>query len=182
VPPIARNVIVVLSIALLTFGVAACGDGDSDKATETATTAGGDKGQIVKAELGESSGSKYFVKVDKNKVKAGKVTFQVTNVGELYHEFIVYLNQDGIAPGDLPIASDEDVADLAEENVIGEAPYAKPPIVPSDKKPGDADHRIRGGGWGAELTVDLKPGKYILLCNLEGHYSKFKQYIAFTVE
>jgi hypothetical protein len=53
---------------------------------------------------------------------------------------------------------------------------------PSDKKPGDADHRIRSGGWGAELTVDLKAGKYILLCNLPGHYTKAKQYAAFTAE
>ena len=176
-----KTLVTVLSLALLSFGMAACGNGDSDTTTDAATAAGDDEGQIVKAELGES-GSKYFVKVDKNKVKAGKVTFEVTNVGELYHEFIVYLNEDGIPPGDLPIASDEDVADLAEESIIGEAPYAKPPIVPSDREPGAEDHRIRGGGWGAKLTVDLEPGKYILLCNLEGHYSKFKQYVAFTVE
>ena len=30
--------------------------------------------------------------------------------------------------------------------------------------------------------MDLKAGKYILLCNLSGHYSKFKQYTAFTAE
>jgi uncharacterized cupredoxin-like copper-binding protein len=30
--------------------------------------------------------------------------------------------------------------------------------------------------------VDLKAGKYILLCNLPGHYTKAKQYAAFTAE
>ena len=118
------------------------------------------------------SGSTYFVKPEQTTVEAGKVTFAVTNVGELYHEFIVYSNVDGVAAGDLPINEEEDEADLVEENIVGEAPYATPPIVPSDKKPGDADHRIRGGGWGAELTVDLEAGKYILLCNLSGHYTK----------
>jgi uncharacterized cupredoxin-like copper-binding protein len=115
-------------------------------------------------------------------VEAGKVTFAVTNVGELYHEFIVYSNLDGVAAGDLPINEEEDEADLVEENIVGEAPYATPPIVPSDREPGAADHHIRGGGWGAELTVDLEAGKYILLCNLSGHYTQAKQYAAFTVE
>ena len=68
-----------------------------------------------------------------------------------------------------------------EEEIVGEAPYATPPIVPSDKKRGDADHRIRPEGWGAELTVDLEAGEYILLCNLSGHYQR-KQYTAFTAE
>jgi uncharacterized cupredoxin-like copper-binding protein len=169
---------------VLPFSVVACG---GDNATETVTvttpaTSAADKGTVVNVELGEESRTTYFVKPEQTTVEAGKVTFAVTNVGELYHEFIVYSNLDGVAPGDLPINEEEDEADLVEENIVGEAPYATPPIVPSDKKPGDADHRIRGGGWGAELTVDLKPGKYILLCNLSGHYTQARQYAAFTAE
>jgi uncharacterized cupredoxin-like copper-binding protein len=115
-------------------------------------------------------------------VEAGTVTFAVTNAGELTHELIVYSNLDDVATGDLPIDAEADAADLVEENIAGAAPYATPPIVPSDKEPGAADHRIPGGGWGAELTVDLASGKYILLCNLPGHYTGGKQYSAFTVE
>jgi len=187
--------LLLLGVAVLPFGVAACGDDNGDKAARTVTetvtetvpasggktTTGADKGKVVKVELGES-GSTYFVKPERATVEAGKVTFAVTNVGELYHEFIVYSNVDGVAAGDLPINKEEDEADLVEENIVGEAPYATPPIVPSDKKPGDADHRIRDGGWGAELTVNLEAGKYILLCNLSGHYSKFKQNVEFTAE
>jgi uncharacterized cupredoxin-like copper-binding protein len=184
-------VLLLLGVVALPFSVAACGGGDGDNATGggtvTVTVAGApstsaaEKGQIVNVELGES-GSTYFVKPDQTTVKAGKVTFAVTNVGDLYHEFIVYSNPDSVSPGDLPINEEEDEADLSEEAIIGEAPYATPPIVPSDKKPGDADHRIRSGGWGAELTVDLESGPYILLCNLSGHYTQAKQYTAFTVE
>jgi uncharacterized cupredoxin-like copper-binding protein len=185
-----RLVLVLLGVAVLPFSVAACGDDGGDNATRTVTvtvtggasTSAADKGKVVKVELGES-GSTYFVKPDQTTVEAGKVTFAVTNVGQLYHEFIVYSNLDGVAAGDLPINEEEDEADLVEENIVGEAPYATPPIVPSDKKPGDADHRIRSEGWGAELTVDLKAGKYILLCNLApGHYTKAKQYAAYTAE
>ena len=183
--------LLLLGVAVLPFSVTACGGDDGDNAartvTVTATATGGsstsaaDKGKVVKVELGES-GSTYFVKPDQTTVEAGKVTFAVTNVGELYHEFIVYSNLDGVAAGDLPINEEEDEADLTEENIVGEAPYATPPIVPSDREPGAADHRIRGGGWGAELTVDLEAGRYILLCNLSGHYTRAKQYAAFTVE
>ena len=184
--------LVLLTVAVVPFSVVACGDDDGDEAaaTPTVTTApaaGGtstpaaNKGKIVKVELGES-GSTYFVKPAQTKVEAGKVTFAVTNVGQQYHEFIVYSNVDDVAAGDLPINEEEQEADLVEESIVGEAPYATPPIVPADKKPGDADHRIRGGGWGAELTVDLEAGKYILLCNLAGHYTNFKQYVDFTAE
>jgi len=183
------RMLLLLGVAVLPFGVMACGGDDDATRTVTVTstvtsgppTSAADRGMVVNVELGES-GSTYFVKPDQTTVQAGKVTFAVTNVGELYHEFIVYSNLDGVAAGDLPINEEDDEADLVEENIVGEASYATPPIVPSDKKPGDADHRIRSGGWGAELTVDLKAGKYILLCNLSGHYTQAKQYTTFTVE
>ncbi|HSJ93709.1 MAG TPA: hypothetical protein VK896_06705 [Gaiellaceae bacterium] len=163
--------LVLLGVAVLLFSVAACGGDDGDVAAE---------GEVVEVELGES-GSTYYVEPAQTTVEAGTVTFAVTNVGELYHEFIVYSNLDGVEPGDLPI-TEEDKADLVEENIVGEAAYATPPIVPSDSEPGAADHHIRGGGWGAELTVDLEAGEYILLCDITGHYGTYKQYAAFTAE
>ena len=174
------RILLLLGVVVLPLGLAACGGDDSSASADSSTSAA-DKGKVVDVQLGES-GSTYFVKPDQTTVEPGKVTFAVTNVGELYHEFIVFSNLDGVAAGDLPINEEEDEADLTEENIVGEAPYATPPIVPSDREPGAADHRIRGGGWGAELTVDLEAGSYILLCNLSGHYTKAKQYAAFTVE
>jgi uncharacterized cupredoxin-like copper-binding protein len=168
--------LVLLGVAVLAFSVAACGGDDGDGGDDGAVAA---EGKVVKVELGES-GSTYYVEPEQTTVEAGTVTFAVTNMGELYHEFIVYSNPDSVEPGDLPINEDE--ADLVEENIVGEAAYATPPIVPSDREPGDADHHIRGGGWGAELTVDLEAGEYILLCNLTGHYGTYKQYAAFTAE
>ena len=181
-----RMSLILLGVVTVPFGVAACGGDDTKTVTVTTPAAGAgstsdaDKGTVVKVQLGES-GSTYFVRPDRATVDAGKVTFAVTNVGKLYHEFIVYSNADDVSPGDLPINEEENEAALVEEDIVGEAPYATPPIVPSDRKPGDADHRIRPEGWGAELTVDLEAGKYILLCNLSGHYQR-KQYTAFTAE
>jgi uncharacterized cupredoxin-like copper-binding protein len=184
------RIFLVLLGVVLPFGVVACGDDNgtetvTETVTETAPATGetptdtADKGEVVNVELGEA-GSTFFVKPAQASVDAGLVTFAVTNVGKLYHEFIVYSNVDDIAPGDLPV-NEENEADLVEEDIVGEAPYATPPIVPSDKTPGDADHRIRPEGWGAELTVDLEAGAYILLCNLTGHYQN-KQYSEFTAK
>jgi uncharacterized cupredoxin-like copper-binding protein len=170
-----RMLVVLLGVAMLPVSLAACG-GDDDSSTSAA-----EKGTVVNTDLGES-GFTYYVRPDQETVEAGTVTFAVTNEGELTHEFIVYSNPDDVAIGDLPINTEEDAAELVEENIIGAAPYATPPIVPSDKEPGDADHRIPGGGWGAELTVDLAAGKYILLCNLAGHYTGRRQFSALTVE
>ena len=165
--PRQARMLLVLVVVSLPFGVAACGgEGDNAAGTVTVTTTvaddgsttdAADTGTVVNVELGES-GSTYYVEPEQTTVEAGTVTFAVTNMGELYHEFIVYSNLDGVEPGDLPINEEEDEADPVEENIVGEAAYATPPIVPSDREPGDADHHIRGGGWGAELTVDLEAG------------------------
>lgn len=186
-----RMLLLVLSIAALPLIVASCGDDNEDNATktvtvttpaaaDTSTSADVDKGRVIKVEVGEA-GDKYYIKPAQSTVAPGKVTFAVTNMGDLYHEFIVYTNTAGIDAGDIPVNKADDEAELVEHDIVGEAPYATPPIVPAEKEPGAADHRIRAGGWGAELTVDLKAGKYILLCNLSTHYGTFKQYSTFTV-
>lgn len=174
--------ITVAVAAALVAGVvlSACGSSDDKKADTSSSSADKSEGTVVNVELGEASGNRYFIKVDKDTVKAGKVTFKVTNNGNLYHEFVVIKSD--LDPGKLPIDAKEDKVAEDDVEIVAEAPYAKPPIVPPDKEPGAEDHHIRGEGWGAELTVDLKAGKYVLLCNLEGHYGTYKQYVGFTVE
>ena len=56
---------------------------------------------------------------------------------------------------------------------MAEAVYTKPVR-------GDDDHRIRDGR-GVDFVINLEPGKYVLLCNLTGHYQA-GQFMAFTVE
>ena len=135
-----RMLLVLLGVAVLPFSVAACGGDDGGEATRTVTvtataTGAADKGNVVKVELGEESETTYFVRPEQTTVEAGKVTFAVTNVGELYHEFIVYSNLDGVAPGDLPINKEEDEADLVEENIVGEAPTQRHRSFPRTRSP-----------------------------------------------
>jgi uncharacterized cupredoxin-like copper-binding protein len=164
-----RSICVILSLALLSFGVAACGDdGDSAESTavEPATEA---TGNVVNVQLGEN-GNKYFVKVDRDTVKAGKTTFVIDNVGTIHHEMAIYKTD--IAADKLPLTA-EGTVDEEKAGLVAEAVYTRP-------LRGDEDHRIRDGR-GVDYTVSLPPGKYVLLCNLPGHY-KAGQFVAFTVE
>jgi uncharacterized cupredoxin-like copper-binding protein len=160
---------VLFSLALLSFGVAACG-GDGGSAESTAgEPAAAAAENVVNVQLGED-GATYFVKVDKDTVQAGKTTFVIDNVGTMHHEMAIYKTD--VAPDKLPL-TDEGTVDEEKAGLVAEAVYTNP-------LRGDEDHRIRDGR-GVDYTVDLPPGKYVLLCNLAGHY-KAGQFVAFTVE
>lgn len=88
---------------------------------------------------------------------AGKVTFVVKNVGKLEHEMVVL--KTNTAAGKLVVNAKGRVS---ERGSVGEAGEIKP-------------------GQTKKLTLTLKPGKYVLLCNLAGHY-KAGQYSGFTVK
>jgi uncharacterized cupredoxin-like copper-binding protein len=83
------------------------------------------------------------------KLRAGTYTFQVDNHGPTYHELI-------IAPtttGSLPLRKDGLTVD--EETLEREEPGSLEPGAP---------------GAVRDLTVTLKPGRYVFFCNMEGHY------------
>ena len=163
-----RPISVLFLVAVLSFGVAACGgDASSAESTSGETTAAVTD-NVVKVELGENGG-KYFVKLDKDTVKAGTTTFVIDNVGTMYHEMAIYKTDTD--PGKLPLNAEGKV-DEEKAGLLAEAVYATPAR-------GKEDHRIRDER-GVNYTIDLKPGKYVLLCNLTGHY-KAGQFVAFTV-
>ncbi len=165
-----RSIILLFSLALLSLGVTACGDdNDSAGSTTDTTPAAATTQNTVKVQLGEN-GKKYFVKVDKDTVPAGRTTFVIDNVGTMHHEMAIYRTD--LAPGELPL-TDEGKVDEEKAGLVAEAVYTRP-------LRGDEDHRIRDGR-GVDYTVDLPPGKYVLLCNLTGHYTA-GQFVAFTVE
>lgn len=150
----------LLAMLALVLGAAACGGDDDESAAAPDDT--------VSVRLGEN-GPKYFVEVDKPSVAAGTILFKIDNVGTIHHEFIVYRTD--LEPGELGL-TDENKADLDEDAIVAEATYATPVR-------GEPDHRIRDGR-GADLTIDLDAGKYVLLCDLTGHYAA-GQYVGFTV-
>jgi uncharacterized cupredoxin-like copper-binding protein len=89
-------------------------------------------------------------------VKAGAVTFTMRNAGKVAHEMIVLKTSK--APGSLAGTG----SSASEKGSLGEISGIKP-------------------GKSGKLTLTLKPGKYVLFCNLPGHY-KSGQFTGFTVK
>ena len=81
------------------------------------------------------------------RVAPGKVTFIIRNSGSVVHELVVLRSSGGAAS--LPVKHFKAVED--EKATIGEA---------EDLEPGKS----------TRLTLNLRPGRYILLCNVVGHY------------
>jgi uncharacterized cupredoxin-like copper-binding protein len=90
------------------------------------------------------------IKVDKHAIPAGKITFDVKNISiETIHEMLV-----------APIANDNvTLPFIANENKVDEE-AAKDLGEVSELDPGKS----------GTLTLDLKPGKYVLYCNIAGHF------------
>jgi uncharacterized cupredoxin-like copper-binding protein len=82
---------------------------------------------------------------------AGLVTFTITNQGPSVHEFVVFKSD--LDPGALPLKAD---GSAVNEDGAG--------VSHIDEK-----EDIANGGT-ASLAIALQPGKYVLICNLPGHY------------
>jgi uncharacterized cupredoxin-like copper-binding protein len=90
------------------------------------------------------------IAVDPDKVPAGKVTFRAVNQSkDQVHELIVVRTDPG--QGSLPY--DEKKGEVVEKRIrhLGEI---------ADLKPGSS----------GKMTLNLKPGSYVLICNQPGHY------------
>ena len=98
--------------------------------------------------------------LDSSTGPAGEITFHIQNDGEKTHEFVV-IKTDTMSDS-LPV---DEANDEVDETAF---------------TPVDEVEDITSGS-SAELTVDLEPGHYVILCNLTGHYSK-GMHADFTVE
>lgn len=110
------------------------------------TAAAGDaKPTILKVKL-----DTFSIKPASTTVKAGAITFDVTNAAKGETHEMVLIKTD-LAPADLPYVPD--LGRLSEQQLhsLGEV---------ADLNPGKEDM----------LNVNLKPGKYMLVCNIPGHY------------
>jgi uncharacterized cupredoxin-like copper-binding protein len=84
-----------------------------------------------------------------HELKAGPVRFVVTNHGPVSHELIVVRTPEGR----LPLRKDGFTVD--EEALVSDTLGALEPAGPGGRR---------------ELDVRLSPGRYVLICNMAGHY------------
>jgi uncharacterized cupredoxin-like copper-binding protein len=96
-----------------------------------------------------------------HKATAGDVTFAIANFGSIPHEFIVVKTDYEL--GEIPVGAnnrfDEEGDGVKAIDEIKEFPVNSAEV----------------------LTVNLEPGTYQLLCNIEGHYQN-GMFTAFIVE
>lgn len=99
---------------------------------------------------GDMAKASMWIKIDKKTVHAGRIVFDVTNdAKDMIHEMIVapLKSKDEI----LPYNKDENRVDEEKAGHLGEVSELDP------SKSGT-------------LGLDLKPGEYLLYCNIPGHY------------
>jgi len=103
------------------------------------------KATTVQATLTDTS-----ITLTPSTVSAGSVTFNVTNSGKVEHEFVTIKTD--TAEDALPMDSNNDEAD---EAAAGPSPGEIEQVEPGATKSG---------------TFDLTTGKYVIICNITGHY------------
>lgn len=143
-----------LVLVVCAFAVAACG---SEDVTAPEAEAGGKKDEAkaaqVSAKLGDAEHGEFSFSLDRSSVPEGPVTFMIENVGAVEHEF--ELVKTDVEADKLPARADDPTkADV--EAGGGEEIKEVEDIAPGAK---------------AKLTVNLEPGKYLIVCNLPGHYA-----------
>lgn len=112
-----------------------------------------DKGiGMTKAEgAAHGSNSHMGITIYQNSIKAGPVKFEVKNNSEkTIHEMLVLPIKDTVTP--LPYLKNENRLDETKTNSLGEVSELDP-------------------GKSGTLMLTMKPGKYLLTCNVPGHYA-----------
>lgn len=100
---------------------------------------------------GDMSKAPMFIKADRKTVKAGKVTFAVSNVSRaLVHEVVISAIADENET--MPYLNGENRVDEEHGSHLGEVSELEP-------------------GQSGALTINLKPGKYLLYCNIPQHFA-----------
>ena len=154
-----RRLVRSAAVAALMVGLVT-GCGSSKKAASSSdggvTAAPAANGVPVGVTAGDKSDTEQFLTVDPVTVKAGPVTFTFKNTGTRQHEMIVLKTDEAFDA--LKIGADNKVSEDASVGEVSETDAGKTVVK----------------------TLDLKAGKYVLVCNIEKHYGQGMR-SAFTV-
>ena len=140
---------IALSIAMgvvVVFAGACGGDSKSDKTSDRGKT-DEDSGATTALKATEKD---FSISLDKQSVPAGTIKLTAANEGAVVHEFVAFRTDLGV--GDLPL----------ENGSVNEKGAGITHIDPEaeDIEPGTSK----------QVTLHLNPGRYVVLCNVPGHY------------
>jgi uncharacterized cupredoxin-like copper-binding protein len=114
----------------------------------------------VNVEMWDHSPSDMGFTLDKTTVPAGKVTFKATNTSSKNEHEMVVIKVDSKLPN-LPYNTRTKRVPEGRIKSLGEISEVKP------------------GGKG-ELTLNMKPGIYLLFCNVRGHFAAHMKTLFFV--
>ena len=145
----------------VSFGLLAAGCGSDEgtttvtegQATESQGTAGGDDAEAGGAATFSIKMGEFYFKPANGAVKAGKTVITAPNEGSAEHEMVLF--RTNMNPAKLPTEKDGSVDEEKMDK-----------IAESGGEIADVE-----GGESKSATFDLKPGKYVMFCNLPGHYA-----------
>jgi len=147
----------VVLVAVLS--VAGCGGGDDGDTSSTASTAAEEEapantgsaggGQSLEIKMGD-----YFFSPSAVTAKAGKATIEAPNEGTVEHELVVF--KTNMNPAELPTESNGEVDEEKLDEIAGEEGEVSE-VAAGETKSG---------------SFNLTPGKYVIFCNLPGHYAQ----------
>ncbi|HEY7456013.1 MAG TPA: plastocyanin/azurin family copper-binding protein [Solirubrobacterales bacterium] len=156
-----RTLVPLALLAVAAILIAGCGGDDGTTTTEAKTTAaaGGGAGATLTIKMGDF----YFAPKNAT-AQAGKTTIEAPNEGSVEHELVVF--KTNMNPANLPTEANGEVDEkkLEQEGAeeLGEIEEVEP-------------------GETGSKEFNLTPGKYVMICNLPGHYAQ-GMYGSLTVE
>ncbi|MFN8639095.1 MAG: sulfocyanin-like copper-binding protein [Dehalococcoidia bacterium] len=124
----------------------ACAGGASEKSEGSKSTEGSKAATGAGGDVGVTL-SEWAVKPASASTKAGKVSFKVTNSGTTPHEFKI-------------VKTDTAQDKLEKANGIVDETKYKPLAMTKQLN----------GSQNEEVSAELTAGKYVLICNVTGHY------------
>lgn len=144
--------LVSVNAVLLVILVAACGDGDNTSPTDSLSPSATGTSSETPSATSEPVDTdadvdlvEFAIQPQRTSARPGDVTFHVSNMGELTHEFVVIRTD--LPHAQLPRLENNQGADESQLDVVGRTD----PFEPGDQ---------------AEIALTLGTGNYVLICNL----------------
>jgi uncharacterized cupredoxin-like copper-binding protein len=149
---ISKTVSITLGAAAVSLALAGCGGGgDNESSTAQAQAPAQPSGS---GSLTINMSDYAFTPKD-GTTNAGMVTISAPNQGQLPHELVLFKTKQ--SPGSLPTLSNGEVDEEGLEASGVESPGEIEDVGPGQTK---------------SAALKLTPGKYVMICNLPGHYKQ----------